>query len=163
MVIVVMGPAGAGKSTVGRALAALIGCPFIDADDHHTASNVARMSRGEPLTDADRREWLARLRRLVARALDRREWLVIACSALTASHREQLAGGLRGVRSVYLRTTREVLAARLAARRGHFAGPALLDSQLATLEEPDDANALTVDAANDVETIVGHIRLELGL
>ena len=163
MVIVVMGPAGAGKSTVGRALAAALQWPFVDADDHHTPANVARMACGEPLTEADRREWLTRLHALVARAVDRRAPLVLACSSLAASHRERLAGGLRRVRFVYLRTTREVLAARLAARPGHFAGPQLLASQLATLEEPRHDEALTVDGGKDVETIVGHIRLEFGV
>ena len=163
MVIVVMGPAGAGKSTVGQALASRLGCPFVDADDHHPPANVARMARGEALTEADRRPWLARLHALVARAVDRREPLVLACSSLTTSHRDQLAGGLRQVRFVYLKTPREVLAARLAARRAHFAGPPLLVSQLATLEEPGNDEALTVDGAAEVETIVGHIRLEFGV
>src|SRR5581483_7062722 len=98
MVIVVMGPAGAGKSTVAGSLAAHLGWRWIDGDDYHTAENVAKMRRGQPLTDADRTGWLQTLRVMVERAIDRREPLILACSALKASYRERLAGGLRPVR-----------------------------------------------------------------
>jgi gluconokinase len=162
MVIVLMGPAGAGKSTVGEALGARLGWPFVDADDYHSPANVAKMHRGEPLTDRDRAAWLASLHRVIALAVDRRESIVLACSALTAHHRELLKGTLRPVRFVYLKNPPEVLQARLQARRDHFAGAALLDSQLATLEEPGDA-ALVVDGTADLDTIIGRIRLEFGV
>ncbi len=162
MVIVVMGPAGAGKSTVGHALAERLGWTFVDADDHHPPSNVAKMSAGMPLTDADRVGWLDSLHALVARAIDRREPMVLACSALTARHRAHLGGGLRTIRFVYLKTEAAVLRTRLRERRGHYAKEPLLDSQLAVLEEPG-SEALTVDGAADVETTIGHIRLEFGV
>jgi gluconokinase len=162
MVIVLMGPAGAGKSTVGTALAARLGWTFVDADDFHPPANVAKIQRGDPLDDRDRSGWLDALHAVVARAIDRRQPLVLACSALAGRHRRRLAGELRRVRFVYLKTTPDILLARLGNRQGHFAKTNLLDSQLATLEEPGD-DALTVDAAADVDTIVGRIRLELGV
>ncbi len=162
MVIVMMGPAGAGKSTVGAALAERLGWAFVDADEHHPPANIAKMERGLPLDDSDRVGWLATLHAIVARAIDRREPLVLACSALTARHRELIADDLRSVRFVYLKTSPGVLRARLAGRRGHFAKADLLDSQLAAFEEPG-ADALTLDGAADIDTIVGHIRLEFGV
>ena len=162
MVIVMMGPAGAGKSTVGAALAERLGWAFVDADEHHPPANIAKMERGLPLDDSDRVGWLATLHAIVARAIDRRESLVLACSALTGRHRELIADDLRPVRFVYLKTSPGVLRARLAGRRGHFAKADLLDSQLAVFEEPG-ADALTLDGAADIDTIVGHIRLEFGV
>jgi gluconokinase len=162
MVIVVMGPSGAGKSTVASALAARIGWAWVDADDYHAPASIAKMSGGEALTDVERADWLARLRDRVERAVVRREPLILACSGLTARHRERLAGGLRTVRFVYLKVPADVLRARLTARRGHFARANLVDSQLGTLEEPGPP-AITMNGAADVETIVGHIRLELGV
>ena len=162
MVIVLMGPAGSGKSTVGPLLADRLGWPFVDADQHHPAANLARMRRDQPLTDDDRVGWLADLHAIIARAVDRREPLVLACSALSAAHREQLAGDLRPVRFVYLRTPPEVLRTRLETRQGHVAGPPLIESQLAALEEPGEP-AITLDGTADPETIVGQVRLQLGL
>lgn len=162
MVIVLMGPAGAGKSTVGAALAERLGWGFVDADTHHPPANLAKMERGHSLTDADRAGWLDTLHGVVARAIGRRESLVLACSALTAQRRAHLIGDLRPVRLVYLKTSPEILHARLAGRHGHFAKENLLDSQLATLEEPGD-DALTVDGAADIDTIVGHVQLEFGV
>ena len=162
MVIIVMGPAGSGKSTVGRALADRLGWRFEDADDRHTPANIARMASGIPLTDSDRTAWLDVLHGLVARAVDRRESTVLACSALKDHYRSRLANGLHPVRFVYLKTPSGVLRERLRSRRGHFASESLLESQLTTLEEPGD-EALTVDGAADVDTIVGRIRLEFGV
>lgn len=162
MVIVVMGPSGSGKSTVGRALAERLGWAFVDADDHHSAASIAKISAGAPLTDRDRASWLETLRGIVARAVERRESAVLACSALSDHHRTRISGGLRGVRFVYLKTPPDVLRERLRTRRGHFAKETLLDSQLATLEEPGEEIALTVNGAADIETVVGHIRLAFG-
>ena len=162
MVIVLMGPAGAGKTTVGTALAGQLGWTFVDADDYHSPENLAKLKAGVALTDSDRGPWLEQLRSLIARALDRREPMVLACSALTATYRVRLTDRLHPVRFVYLKTPSDVLAARLACRRGHVAGPAILESQLATLQEPTD-EALTLDGTADVTTNIGHIRLEFGV
>jgi len=150
--VVVMGVAGAGKTTVGRRLAAALGWPFFDADDFHSAANVGRMAAGFPLTDEERRPWLAALNRLLTEQLGRGQSLVLACSALKASHREQLRAGLTPLTFIYLRVARDVLDERLRARLGHYMPATLLDSQLAALEEP--AHALVVDAGAPPEVIV---------
>jgi gluconokinase len=163
MVIVVMGPAGSGKSTVGTALAADLGWTFVDGDEHHPAGNVELMRAGRPLGDRERALWLRELHDIVARHINRREDAVLACSALKASYRDLLRGDMRPVRFVYLQADRQVLARRLEARSGHFAGPALLDSQLADLEPPDNDAAMTLDAANEPVILVAMIRRELGV
>ena len=119
------------------------------------------MARGEPLDDADRWPWLDRLRAMIDSALAGGGGLVLACSALKVSYRARLAGGDAGgrVRFVYLAGTPELFRARLAQRAGHFMKPAMLDSQLATLEVP--ARRLTVDAALPVATDVSRIRTVL--
>ena len=157
-VLIVMGVAGSGKTTVGAALAAALGWRFVDADDHHAAASVAKMARGEPLGDADRWPWLDRLRAIVDAGLaaGAEGRLVLACSALKASYRDRLAGGAAGrVRFVYLAGSVELFHARLAGRAGHFMKPGMLDSQLATLEVP--ADAVEVDAGQPVATIVARI------
>lgn len=171
-VIVVMGPAGAGKSTVGRALAESIGWRFHDADDFHAAASVERMRRGEPLLDADRAPWLAALRAVIATELvaAAREGgggvgAVLACSALTHAHRAALLppdAPAGAVRFAYLRATPATLRARLEQRPGHFAPAALLASQLATLEEPDAAeDAVVVDGERPVGETVATLRRAL--
>lgn len=161
MVIVVIGPAGAGKTTVGRALADALGCRFIDGDDFHRPASIAKMRAGVPLTDADRAPWLASLHAAAAAAIDRREPLVVACSALRESYRDALRGNLRTVRFVFLDADERTLRQRLEHRAAHFAGPSLLASQLGTLERPSDA--LTVDAACPPPRIVDRICYEFGL
>ena len=146
--VVVMGVSGSGKSTVGRLLAAELDVPFVDGDDEHTPEAKARMAKGIPLDDAWRAPWLDRLDAIL-RAHEE-DGLVLACSALTHAYRRRLARGVRRIAFVALVAPRDVLAARLATRHGHFAGPALLDSQLATLELGDDV--VTVDATLPVET-----------
>lgn len=147
MIVVVMGVTGAGKTTVGRLLARALGCDFLDADDYHPAANVAKMRAGRPLTDDDRRPWLARLNEVLGEYSARSAGVVLACSALKASYRDQLAAGLPDSRVVYLRGTKALIAARLEARRGHYMNPALLDSQFAALEEPDGAIVADIGAA----------------
>jgi gluconokinase len=161
VVVVVMGAAGAGKSTVGGALAAALTCRFIDGDAYHSAAAIAKMGAGVPLTDDDRAPWLASLHAAIAAATDRRQPLVVACSALHERYRLVLRGGLPGVRFVYLKTDEATLRRRLDARTGHFAGPALVASQLAELEEPDEA--ITIDATRPVVEIVEAVRYELGV
>ena len=161
MVVFVIGAAGAGKTTVGQAVARELSWPFVEGDDYHSPDAIAKMRRGTPLNDADRAPWLARLHAVAAAAIDRREHAVIACSALKQRYRELLRGTLRGVRFVFLEASEPTLRGRLEQRSHHFAGPALLASQLADLEEP--ADAVTVDATRPVEEIASTIRYELGL
>ncbi len=156
-----MGIAGSGKTTVGAALASETGWRFIDGDEFHAPAAVAKLRAGVPLTDADRAPWLALLHGLVASALDRRDHAVLACSALEETHRQTLRGNLRTVRFVYLRADAQTLAGRLAARGRHFAGPSLLTSQLADLEEPEDA--FVIDATGRAQQIVDTIRREFGI
>jgi carbohydrate kinase (thermoresistant glucokinase family) len=147
--VVVMGVSGSGKSTVGRRLATELGVPFVDGDDEHTPEAKARMAQGIALDDAWRAPWLDRLHAILRANVD--GGLVLACSALTRGYRRRLARGVPALAFVALVVPREVLAERLADRHGHFAGVALLNSQLATLELGDDV--ITVDATEPVETI----------
>lgn len=158
MFVVLMGVAGSGKTTVGRALAAELGWRFYDADDFHPPANIKRMRRGVPLTDADRRPWLEELRALVAGCLARGEQAVLACSALKESYRAYLLLDER-VRLFYLKGDRALIAERLRARRDHFMPPQLLDSQLSALEEP--AQAAQLDVAATPAELVQTIRTQL--
>jgi gluconokinase len=161
VVVILIGVAGSGKTTVGRALARRLGARFVEGDDYHAPAAIARMRAGTPLNDADRTPWLVRLNAVAASAVDRREHAVIACSALKERYRDLLRGSLRGVRFVHLKADEGTLRRRLETRSGHFAGPALLASQLGDLEDP--ADALTLDAATPIEDLVAAIRYELGL
>lgn len=141
--VLVMGVEGAGKTTVGRGIAEALGLPFLDADDFHDDVARALMRAGHPLGDRERLPWLGRLNsELLARAPA--GGAVLACSALTARYRDLLTAGLTDVAVVVLSGPPELIRSRIAARRGHFAGPALLDSQLATLEIPRDAVVVDV-------------------
>ena len=161
VVVIVMGVAGAGKTTIGRALAAEFGWRFVEGDELHTQAAVEQMRAGIALTDVDRESWIAALHGIIAAAANRREPLILACSALKERYRQALRGDLRRVRFVYLGADRETLGRRLASRAGHFAGPALLPSQLAALEPP--ADAITIDATQPMDQILRTIRLELGV
>jgi gluconokinase len=161
VVIVLTGAAGAGKTTVGRALAHDLGWRFVDADDHHLPASIEKMRAGVPLTEADRAPWLASLHRIIANAVDRREHIVVACSALRERYRTALRGALPGVRFVHFEADAATLRRRLERRGAHFAGPALLASQLAALEPPSDA--LTFDATRPPVEIVARIRYEFGV
>jgi gluconokinase len=160
MVVVLMGVAGSGKTTVGRMLAAATGATFYDADDFHPEANVEKMRRGVPLTDDDRGPWLEALRALVASCLERGERAVLACSALKEEYRERLRVDGR-VRFVYLKGDYELIEARLRGRSGHFMKPQMLESQFDALEEP--SHALEVDVAATPEEIVETIKGRLGL
>ncbi len=140
-----MGVTGAGKTTVGRLLARALGCGFLDADDYHPAASVAKMRAGEPLTDDDRAPWLAALNGALRER--RAEGVVLACSALKQRYRDRLLAGVPDGRLVYLRGSKAAIAARLAARRGHYMNPRLLDSQFEALEEPADAVVVDVELA----------------
>jgi gluconokinase len=147
MIVVVMGVTGVGKTTVGRLLAARLGAAFLDADDFHPQANVEKMRAGTPLTDDDRWPWLARLNEALREHAARGDSVVLACSALKAAYRDVLLRDLPAARLVHLRGDRALVAERLAARRGHYMNPGLLDSQLATLEPPANAVEVEVGAA----------------
>lgn len=161
MVIIVMGVTGSGKTTVGEALAASIGCPFFDADSFHSAANKAKMSSGIPLTDDDRWPWLAAIRARIDTLLAAGEFGVFGCSALKAAYRQVLGEGDARVRFVYLHGTEALLAERLRHRVGHFMNPALLASQIATLEEP--ASAVRIEVALPLAAQIREIRRTLSL
>jgi gluconokinase len=162
-VIIVMGVSGAGKTTVGHALARELGWAFYEGDDFHPPRNIEKMTAGQPLTDQDRGPWLAALRTLIDDLLARDERAVIACSALRHQYRKQLTPEAQpqSVKFVYLDVPVAVLRERLRERRGHFMTAALLDSQLATLERP--RNAIRVDGTRPVEEIVRDVRRRLAL
>jgi len=149
--LVVMGVCGCGKSLVGARLAAVLNGVFDDGDDFHPAANKAKMASGTPLADADRWPWFDVLRARMQELRGKTPVHVIGCSALKKSYRDYLRGTdePENMRFVLLEGTRELIAARLAARKGHFMPPALLDSQLATLELSDDLLRVSIDQEPD--------------
>ncbi len=154
-VIVVMGVAGAGKSTVARRVSKRLGWDFEEGDELHPAANVAKMAVGEPLTDADRRPWLEAVAAWIDAELESGRHGVITCSALKRRYRDQLSRP--GVLFVHIDVPRAELERRLARRQGHFMPASLLDSQLATLEPPaSDEDALTI-RSDDLRADVGRI------
>jgi gluconokinase len=161
MVLIVMGVTGAGKTTVGRALATSLGWEFHDGDDLHTDASKRKMRRGIPLTDSDRAPWLAALRALVLAMLSEGRDGVVACSALKQSYRDELVVDPNSVKVVYLKGSKQVIAERLRNRAGHFMNPELLQSQIDTLEEPRDA--IVVDIAAAPGAIVNAIKTRLRL
>jgi gluconokinase len=163
VVIVLMGPTGAGKTTIGRSLATELGWHFLDADDLHPSQSIAKMRAGFPLDERDRGRWIARVHAAIARAIDRREHTVVACSAPKTRYRHALRGGLRSVRFVYLRADAELLRRRLVTRDEHSASPRLAAGQLADLEEPGEDEAVMLDAGAAPERILGRIRQALGV
>lgn len=150
--IVVMGVSGSGKSTIGALIAARLGVPFVDGDSLHPIENVRKMAGGTPLNDDDRAPWLAAVGRELAGAP---AGLVIACSALRVRYRDIIRAEAPDAVFVHLSGTKDVLVGRLEGRSGHFMPPALLDSQLDTLEAlgPSEAG-VTVDIAGSVDSIV---------
>jgi gluconokinase len=160
LVIVIMGVAGSGKTTVGTQLAAQLGWRFADGDDYHSAASVQKMRTGVPLKDADRGPWLDELRSLMIGWIAEGKSGVLACSALKQVYRERLRVN-DGVRFVYLRVRRDVLSQRLLERHDHYMKESMLDSQLKTLEEPVDAIVVNADGtpASTVRTIRENLKL----
>ena len=142
-IIVVMGVAGAGKTTVGHLLADQLRCAFLDADTLHSPANIEKMAHGVPLTDADREPWLATIHARIVQSFQRGEPLVVACSALKQRYREILSRGV-AVTWAYLKGTEEMIRARLQLRQHHFMTAPMLASQFADLEEPTDAIVIDV-------------------
>ena len=157
--VVVMGVSGAGKSTVAKLIAARLDCPFRDADSFHPQANIEKMSRGEPLTDADRWPWLQAIAAWIAEHRAAGTTCVVTCSALKRVYRDIVtARQSADVRLVYLKGEFDLIAARLAARKGHFMPPALLQSQFAALEEPAaDEHAITVPIDATPEEIASQV------
>ena len=158
MVVLLMGVSGAGKSTVGKLLASELGWEFADADDFHPAANVEKMRNGIPLTDTDRGPWLESLRAVIADWIEAGKNGVLACSALKKAYRDMLVVGSE-VRVVYLKADREVLRERLLGRHGHYMKEGLLESQIATLEEP--TGAIVVNGDESPEDVAREIRVRL--
>ena len=156
---VIMGVCGSGKSTIGARLARELGLEFVEGDDLHPADNVKRMAAGVPLTDADRRGWLLAIGTRLRDAKRAGRGLVVSCSALKRSYRDLLrSAGDDTVRFVYLAGGRALLAERMAQRRGHFMPASLLESQLATLEEPaPDERAWVCDIREKPDAIVADL------
>jgi gluconokinase len=160
-VLVVMGVSGSGKTTVGAALARALGWEFLEADELHPPSNVAKMSAGAALDDSDREPWLAAVRAALEACARRGAKAVASCSALKSAYRRVLAPDPAGTRFIHLRGDFALIDGRLRARTGHFMREGLLRSQFEALEEPMDA--LVVDAALARDVIVERIQTVLGL
>jgi gluconokinase len=160
MVILLMGTTGAGKTTVGKLLAARLHWTFLDADDFHPSANIEKMKHGIPLTDADRWPWLKNIHTELQRFTQSGKSAVLACSALKESYRELLSASL-DMRIVYLRGTYEVMRHHIESRHGHFAGEAILAGQFADLEEPQ--NALVLDVSHQPEQVATEIITSLHL
>jgi carbohydrate kinase (thermoresistant glucokinase family) len=161
-VLVVMGVAGSGKTTVGALLAQSLGWPYADADSFHSPENVAKMAAGQPLSEQERGPWLRAIRAWIDERVSRQEPGVVSCSALKRAYRDALR--TPQVQFVYLRGEHAQIAERLAARVGHFFKPQLLDSQFELLEEPDaDEQVIAVSIADSPSEIVAEIRARAGL
>jgi gluconokinase len=162
--IVVMGVAGSGKSTIGSMLALRLDWEFADADWFHPAANVEKMSRGEPLTDEDRAPWLQAIAAWMDRLRRDGRHGIVTCSALKRAYRRVLVGNRPDVRIVYLKGEQALIAARMAARAGHFMPVGLLESQFRTLEEPGpDENPLVVPIDAAPQDMVDAIVMKLDL
>jgi len=157
-VAIVMGVSGSGKTTVAAGVAEWLGWILLEGDAFHPPANIAKMKSGTPLTDADRWPWL---RAIAARAEELRgqgHSAVIACSALKRAYREILTAGRPDAVLVYLQGSRVLIAERLAARKGHFMPPGMLDSQFATLEEPGaEENPIIVPIGHDAEATIADV------
>src|SRR2546428_769469 len=157
-----MGVPGSDKTTVGALLAGELGWPYAEADDFHPVANVDKMAAGPPLTDEDRRPWLAAIGAWIDQQIEAGKPAVITCSALKRAYRDQLRSGRPQVGLVYLRGDRELIAARLAARHGHFFHAEMLDSQFAALEEPTpDEHVIVVPIGGTPQEIVADILTRL--
>lgn len=161
MILVLMGVSGSGKTAIGTLLAERMGARFADADDFHSPANKKKMAAGHPLDDDDRAPWLDSLHTLLRHWFDEQIDGILACSALKEKYRTTLIGGMPPgtVRFVLLEISREIISKRMASRSHEYMNPALLDSQIATLEVPQDALRITNDRSP--EEVVEQIQSEL--
>ncbi len=160
MIVILMGVAGSGKTTIGQTLANQLGWPFFDADDFHSVANRAKMANDIPLNDDDRADWLSDLRKLLTEKTKARQPIVLACSALKESYRQILQINAE-VHFVYLKGTYEQIRERMERRKDHYMSAAMLDSQFKILEEP--ARALVVDITMEPSAIADAICKGLNL
>jgi len=161
-IVVVMGVSGCGKSTVGKRLADAMAVRFVEGDELHSPHNVALMAAGTPLTDGNRADWLRHVAQRLTEAAGEGQGLVISCSALKRSYREQLRAAAPALHFIYLQGNRALLAERLQSRAGHYMPPSMLQSQLDTLEPPaPDEHAITLDIADTPDALVAEARRQL--
>jgi gluconokinase len=161
MIIIIMGVSGSGKSTIGKLLADALNWEFQDADNFHSTANIEKMRLGIPLNDTDRKPWLKDLQTAIAVWLQQNTNVVLACSALKADYRQYLVLDSDRIQLVYLQGSLNLLQQRLLGRQNHFMSEKLLNSQLETLEEPDDA--ICVDISEPPQLIVENLRTVIGL
>jgi carbohydrate kinase (thermoresistant glucokinase family) len=161
MVIILMGPTGCGKTTVGRELQLLLNWDFYDEDDYHSQENVEKMRNGIPLNDEDRKDWLEGLAKEIRKWNAGRGNVILACSALKGIYRDTLGVDQKSVVTVYLMGDFDLLAERLRNRKGHYMDPNLLESQLDTLEEPNDGLVFNIELPPD--GIAKNTAIQLGL
>ena len=158
-IAVVMGVSGSGKTTIGRAVAEAIGAAFLEGDEFHPAANIAKMSRGEPLDDADRAPWLDRMADELARAESAGRSVVLAASVLKRAYRDRLRRAAPDLRLIYLKGGEGLIHERMIARKTHFMPAGLLDSQFSALEEPGpDESPIVIDVTPPMATVVGQLR-----
>jgi gluconokinase len=161
MILIVMGVSGCGKTTTGEMLAERLKCDFADADSFHSQANKDKMHKGIPLTDDDRWPWLKAIRASIVEKQADGTTHVYACSALKRVYRDILRDGDTDVTFVYLKGTPELLQERIKTRKGHFFDPALLQSQLDTLEPPGADEAIEADISMSPEEIVEKVLREV--
>lgn len=158
MILVIMGVAGSGKTTIGKSLAEALSCYFIEGDSFHSAANIAKMSSGLALTDADRAPWLAAIRTHLVSEAERGQCLILTCSALKQKYRDFLACDL-DISWIYLKGTHDLIASRIIQRSQHYMKVNMLNSQFSDLEEPSDA--IVVDTSRPADAIVQDILARL--
>jgi gluconokinase len=161
-IVVMMGVSGSGKTTIARGVAERRGWDWLEGDSFHPPANVEKMSHGHPLNDEDRWPWLRAIAAEIDRLRAAGRSAVVACSALKRAYRDILIGDRSDVVLVYLQGSRELIGRRVAARKGHFMPPALLDSQFATLEEPGlDEHPIVVSVAPEPAVIIANVLQQL--
>ena len=154
MVLIIMGVAGCGKTTVGRMLSVKLGWKYFEGDEYHPKENVAKMSAGIPLNDDDRKPWLLKLRSIIEDALAQGTNIILTCSALKESYREILKVN-DDVKFIYLKGSYELIESRMKLRKDHFMKPGMLKSQFDALEEPTEA--IIIDIDQELNKIVDEI------
>lgn len=163
MIIILMGVSGSGKTTVSQSLASATNWEFYDADFFHSSEAKTKMASGEPLTDEDRAPWLKEMQTAIDQWLNDDKNIILACSALKPNYRQILRCDDSRVKLVYLKGSYVLLHERLMKRQNHFMKAELLQSQLDTLEEPSEDEAIVIDISKDIPTIVQEIRTNLSL